>query len=205
MKLIVGLGNPGLRYERTRHNLGFLIIESLLKKIGSAKNSNWEENKRFKAEIAQVEFIKEKIILVRPQTFMNNSGAAVKSITDYYKINSSDIWIVHDDVDISLGNMKIRFGGASAGHKGVLSIIETLGTDKFWRFRMGIGKDKAKILHYQDFGKKSKLKSIDNYVLGEFEKGDLGKLRELEKKGVEALTVSLEKGLRFAMNKFNIK
>ena len=199
MKLIVGLGNPGLKYEKTRHNLGFIVLSSFLRKMEPVKETKWNDNEKFKAETAEVEYKEEKIILVSPKTFMNNSGMAVKAISQYYKIPPEDIWVIHDDVDISIGNMKIRFGGASAGHRGVDSIINTLGTDKFWRFRMGIGRQLQGAL------KQKQPKKIDSYVLGKFKKGDMGNIRELEKKGVEAIIMSLDKGLEAAMNKFNIK
>jgi PTH1 family peptidyl-tRNA hydrolase len=131
---------------------------------------------------------------------MNGSGSAVSSITKFYKIDTKDIWIIHDEIDLPLGGMKIRFGGASAGHKGVESIIKSLGTDKFWRFRIGIGNDNSKIKN-----QKSKLKPIDNYVLGEFSESERGKAREIVKKSVKAIEDALEKGLEKAMNRFNTK
>jgi len=131
---------------------------------------------------------------------MNNSGLAVKSIVAFYKISSEDVWIIHDEVDLPLGAMKIRLGGSSAGHKGVESILEHLKTDKFWRFRMGIGKDKSKIKN-----QKSKIKPIDDFVLGGFGESERGKAREIIKKGTKAIENALEEGLEKAMNRFNTK
>jgi PTH1 family peptidyl-tRNA hydrolase len=129
---------------------------------------------------------------------MNGSGVAVSLISKFYKIPPGDIWVIHDEIDLPLGGMKIRFGGASAGHKGVESIIEHLGTDKFWRFRIGIGTQHEKVHD-------KKIRAIDNYVLGEFSEGEKGKAREIIKKSMKAIEDALEKGLEKAMNRFNTK
>jgi PTH1 family peptidyl-tRNA hydrolase len=205
MKLIVGLGNPGLRHEKTRHNLGFMVVDAFLKDFSSSLQNSWEEKKKFQSEVTEINWQPkkgkvEKVILAKPLTFMNGSGLAVSSIAKFYKIKSEDVWIVHDEVDLPLGGMKIRFGGASAGHKGVESIIEHLGTDKFWRFRIGIGDDNSK---FKD--QKSKVKPIDDFVLGEFSEGEKGKAREIVKKSMKAIEDSLEEGLEKAMNRFNTK
>jgi len=202
MKLIVGLGNPDSKHEKTRHNLGFMIIDSFFKKYSSTKDS-FREEKKFKSQIAELKWqpkkgIEEKVILVKPQTYMNNSGLAVKSIAAFYKINPEDIWIIHDEVDLPLGAMKIRLGGSSAGHKGVESILENLKTDKFWRFRMGIGAQREKLA-----GKR--LKPIDDFVLGGFGESEKGKAREIIKKGTKAIEDALEEGLEKVMNRFNTK
>lgn len=202
MKLIVGLGNPGERQERTRHNLGFVIIDALFKDYSSSKDA-FRDEKKFQAEIAEIVWqpkkgMTEKVILAKPKTYMNNSGLAVKSIAGFYKISPEDIWVVHDEVDLPLAGMKIRFGGSSAGHKGVESIIASLGTEKFWRFRIGIGSQHQKIP-----GKR--LRPIDNFVLGEFGESEKGKAREIVKKTKKALEDALEEGLEKAMNKFNTK
>jgi PTH1 family peptidyl-tRNA hydrolase len=203
MKLIVGLGNPGLKHENTRHNLGFTIIDAFVKDFSSSAQNLWREEKKFKSELAEINWqpkkgTAQKVILAKPLTYMNGSGLAVSSISKFYKINPSDIWVIHDEVDIPLGGMKIRFGGASAGHKGVASIIGFLGTDGFWRFRIGIGPQKEKIQ-----GKK--VRAIDNYVLGEFSESERGKAREIIKKGMKAIEDALEKGLEKAMNRFNTR
>jgi len=202
MKLVVGLGNPGGKYETTRHNLGFMIVERFLKNFMLAKSTSWENSSKFKSDIAQIEWQPkhgslEKVILAKPKTYMNNSGLAIKIIADFYKIPTNNIWIIHDDIDLPLGVMKIRFGGASAGHHGVESIIEHLNTDKFWRFRMGVGEKRE----LND----SRVKDVDDFVLGIFSGAEKGKPKDLIKKGVKAIETSLEKGLQSAMNKFNAK
>src|SRR3989344_5422114 len=134
MKLIVGLGNPGEKYERTRHNAGFLVVEQFLKDADPVAQTVWQDEKRLKSDIATLDWKPKvgpsvRIVLVKPKTYMNNSGMAVSLIASYYKITSADIWVIHDDYDFPLGSMKIRFGGASAGHKGIASIIDSLGDD----------------------------------------------------------------------------
>ncbi|OGH24510.1 MAG: aminoacyl-tRNA hydrolase [Candidatus Levybacteria bacterium RIFCSPLOWO2_01_FULL_39_24] len=210
MKLIVGLGNPGEKYEKTRHNLGFMIVEHFLKDFQDIENTLWENSGKFKSDIAQIEWQRrshrsgqaslEKVILVKPKTYMNNSGMAVRLVADFYRVNPSDIWVIHDDIDLPLGAMKIRFGGASAGHHGVESIIEHLGTDKFWRFRMGtgLGNHKSNI-------KDQKFRNVEDFVLSNFSGSEKGKLKALIKRGVKAIEESLEDGLDAAMNRFNTK
>ncbi|HUD04786.1 MAG TPA: aminoacyl-tRNA hydrolase [Patescibacteria group bacterium] len=203
MKLIVGLGNPGLKHEKTRHNLGFIIVDAFLKDFSSAPAVPFATEKKFQAEIAEINWQPknrkvEKVILAKPLTYMNGSGSAVSLISQFYKIKPEEIWVIHDEIDLPLGGMKIRFGGASAGHKGVESIIEHLGTDKFWRFRIGIGAQHEKV-HDR------KVKAIDNYVLSEFSEGERGKAREIIKKSVKAVQDALEEGLEKAMNRFNTK
>jgi PTH1 family peptidyl-tRNA hydrolase len=202
MKLIVGLGNPGLKHEKSRHNLGFMVLDSLFKDYATPKDS-FKEEKKFLAEIAEILWQpkkgkQEKVILVKPLTFMNGSGDSVKLISSFYKIAPSDIWVIHDEVDLPLGAMKIRLGGSSAGHKGIESVIETLKTEKFWRFRLGIGEQRAKI-------ETKKLKKIDNFVLGDFTESERGKAREIIKRGVKSIEGALEEGMEKAMNKFNTK
>ncbi len=202
MKLIVGLGNPGEYHLKQRHNLGFMVIDALFKDYAPAKET-FREEKKFSAELAEIIWQPKKgkevrAILVKPLTFMNGSGIAVKSIASFYKIEASDIWIVHDEVDLPLGAMKIRLGGSSAGHKGIESVIEHLKTDKFWRFRLGIGAQKV----HKD-GKI--VKHIDDFVLGTFSESEKGKMREIIKRGVKALEDALEEGLEKAMNRFNTK
>ena len=188
MKLIVGLGNPGEKYEKTRHNLGFMVVDALFQRLEPVKKTTWNENKKFDCLIARL----GDLILVKPQTMMNASGFAVSKLANFYKIKPEDIWIVHDDVDILLGRIKIRQAGAAAGHHGVESIIEHLGTDDFVRFRLGIGK----------VGRGAE-GNVEAYVLREFDINEAGELKLTIKKAVEAIQTALKKGLEKAMNRFN--
>src|SRR3990167_6765145 len=135
MKLIVGLGNPGAKYEKTRHNLGFMVMEGFLKAFTPVNKTVWDNKDKFKSEIAEIEWNSrkkktlEKVILAKPKTYMNNSGMAVSLLARFYKVAPEDIWIIHDEIDLPLGMMKIRFGGSGAGHRGIESIISALGSD----------------------------------------------------------------------------
>lgn len=204
MKLIVGLGNPGDKYESTRHNVGFMVLDHFLKDIEPVSKSNWSKEEKLKSEIYILEYKPKKgemgkVILARPLTYMNNSGMGIGLIAKYYKIKPSDIWIVHDEIDLPLGMMKIRFGGSSAGHHGIESIMQAIGTDKFWRFRMGIG-----MSHNHDEMAKHKITGKE-YVLRGFRRGEAAKARQLVKRGAKALSIALEKGLESSMNQFNTK
>ena len=205
MKLLVGLGNPGEKYEKTRHNVGFMALDQFLKDFEPARQTTWEDNKKFKSDIVELEWQREKsdgsvphgiekLILVKPKTYMNDSGLAVRLLVDFYKVKPEDVWILHDDVDFPIGSMKIRFGGASAGHRGIMSIIEQIGTDKFYRFRLGIGRPGE-----------SEHSGVSHYVLDTFTHEDHSKIRELLKRVSKALQKGLEKGLDAAMNQYNTK
>jgi peptidyl-tRNA hydrolase, PTH1 family len=200
MKLIVGLGNPGEKYENTRHNLGFMVVDHLLKELGPS-NVAWDKSNKLKSDIAPFTIHEEKVLLVKPQTYMNNSGMAVQLVVDFYKSNPENLWIVYDELDLPLGSIKIRFGGAAAGHHGVESIMEAIDTDKFWRFRLGIGEshDKTHPLSKQN------VHDAKEYVLDTFHAGEAGKARELIKHGAEAIAAAMEKGIEKAMNRFNTK
>ncbi|MFC1626899.1 aminoacyl-tRNA hydrolase, partial [Patescibacteria group bacterium] len=134
MKLIVGLGNPGKKYDGTRHNIGFAVVDRVCETLFSTKPI-WNKDASKTAII-----IKHKdYIFAKPTTFMNVSGNAVQALSSFYKIKPVDIWIIHDEIDLPLGTIRIRTSGGSAGHNGVQSIIDRLGTDAFVRFRLGVG------------------------------------------------------------------
>lgn len=136
MKLIVGLGNPGEKFTHTRHNIGFLIVD----KIAHEQNVVFRLENQFEAENADFNIDEDRIKLAKPQTFMNGSGEAVEKIKNYYKLDTEDIIVIHDDVDLELGKIRIILGGSSAGHKGIQSIIDHIGTEQFWRVRIGVGR-----------------------------------------------------------------
>lgn len=133
MKIVVGLGNPGQTYAQTRHNIGFLVIDEILKTYHASPTYN----KKFEAIIYSLD--KERL-LVKPQTFMNASGKSVNRIVNFYKVKQENLLVVHDDVDLDFGDVRHQFGRGSAGHKGVASIIEAVGSDQFGRVRIGIGR-----------------------------------------------------------------
>lgn len=206
MKLIVGLGNPGPKYEKTRHNLGFMVVENFLKEYSPVSQTSWDNKEKFKSLIAEIEWNSrklktlEKVILVKPKTYMNNSGMAVSLLAKFYKVKPSDIWIIHDEIDLPIGSMKIRLGGSGAGHHGIESIIQALGTDKFWRFRMGIGETRS----HGKLGK-TNLGNTTELVLQGFSAKEKSKVKHLLKRGVDAIETALEKDLESAMNQFNTK
>lgn len=195
MKLIVGLGNPGLEYQNTRHNIGFMVMEKLAREL-SSRNVEWKNNERHKAMLLKA----GDILLVKPLTFMNNTGLSVGSIAAFYKLTPEDVWVVHDDIDLPLGKIRIRQKGGTAGHHGVKSIMNVLKSDAFTRFRLGIGRTKEgaglneKNLHHR---------SVISYVLSKFSQGEAGSLKHLLKHGVLAVRIALTEGIDKAMNRFN--
>ena len=134
MKLIVGLGNPGKQYEKTRHNVGFQIADSLQTAVSSGKE--WEFEIKFNADVCRPKAA--DVLLAKPQTFMNDSGRAVQMIASFYKIAPLDIWIIHDDLDIRLGEYKVEKGHGPKLHYGINSIEKALGSESFWRVRIGV-------------------------------------------------------------------
>ncbi len=207
MKIIVGLGNPGKKYEKTRHNIGFMVLDQLLKNYESVKETTWTDEPKFKADITEITWQPqhgeaEKVLLVKPKTFMNNSGMAVHLLTSFYKISSTDLWVVHDDVDLKLGAVRIRRGGGSAGHRGIESILEQIPDGNFWRIRLGIGRPST-MAH--GTWQTANTKGIDDFVVGTFTHEEHAKIRELIPHASRAITDALEEGLEMAMNRYNTK
>ncbi|MFC1646890.1 aminoacyl-tRNA hydrolase [Patescibacteria group bacterium] len=196
MNLIIGLGNPGREYESTRHNIGFMVVEKLAKEL-SFSAIVWSQENKWKAQIAKI----GDIMLVKPQTFMNNSGHAVKPMLDYHKLKPDSIWIIHDDIDLPLGKIRIRDHGSSGGHNGVESIIKSIGSDNFVRFRLGIGRGKESISNKTD--KSFRHKNVVTYVLSRFRRREAGSLKHLVKNGTEVVRIALNEGIDKAMNRYN--
>jgi len=184
MKLIVGLGNPGGQYESTRHNIGFMVVEKLVRELTTTAVT-WKEDSERKALVCRA----GDVILAKPLTFMNNSGLAVNSILRHYTLTAADLWVIHDDIDLPLGKIRIREKGGTGGHHGVASIIAAIKTDAFVRFRMGIGRGKDR--------------SIVQFVLSRFSRHEAGNLKHLVKHGQEAIRLALMQGLDRAMNRYN--
>jgi PTH1 family peptidyl-tRNA hydrolase len=140
VKVIVGLGNPGEQYRNTRHNVGYRVLDKIVEQIRSFKfevsndNLKFRANKKFKSEVVKM----GELVLVKPQTFMNKSGLAVREVVNFYQVSEENLWVVHDDLDIKLGEYKIQLGRGPKEHKGVLSIERELGEKSFWRARIGI-------------------------------------------------------------------
>lgn len=181
--LIVGLGNPGDKYIKTRHNLGFMVADELADEFSATFSDG------FKGAYAQFLFEGEKHFVLKPQTYMNLSGESVQALAAYYKVDPEDVIVVHDDLDIGFGRLKIKNGGNAGGHNGIKSIIQHLGTNSFLRFKMGIGKDDKK--------------ETVGHVLGKFSTEESEKLDEFIKIGVQAVVCCLKEGMRPAMNQFS--
>ncbi|MFA6436390.1 MAG: aminoacyl-tRNA hydrolase [Candidatus Gracilibacteria bacterium] len=191
MVLIVGLGNPGKEYERTRHNAGFLAIEALRERL---KFGTFRNEAKFKAEVSRGEFNGEKVILMRPQTFMNLSGEAVQAVKSYYKINNEDVWVVLDDIDLPLGTLRIRAEGSAGTHNGMKSLVQTLSTEKFPRFRLGIESRGVIAPAEQD---------LTHFVLEPFRNEEFPEFERLVERFTEAVVLALKKGLPEAMQQFS--
>ncbi len=185
--LLVGLGNPGKKYEETRHNIGFTFINSIAKKA----SINIDKSK-FSSLCARYESGENYFLLSKPQTFMNESGKAVREIKNYYKIPIDKTIIVFDDLDLNVGQIRIKRGGGSGGHNGIKSIIEELSEDTFIRIRIGIGKPVKKT-------------DVDQYVLSKFNQNEVSTIKEIIDISDEIIDDIVFKGIAFAMNKFNSK
>ncbi|OGG04181.1 aminoacyl-tRNA hydrolase [Candidatus Gottesmanbacteria bacterium RBG_16_52_11] len=196
MKIIVGLGNPGGNYESTRHNIGFMVVDKLSREIGKA-GLTWTADPVRSALIART----GDVLLVKPQSFMNKSGLAVRRIMDFYKAGTDDIWIIHDDIDLPLGKIRIRGRGASGGHNGVDSVILELGTDVFTRFRLGIGRGKESTGVNSD--RNLKHRSVISFVLSHFHDYEAGSFKHLVKNGADAVRTALIDGIDAAMRMYN--
>lgn len=197
MLLIVGLGNPGRKFQKTRHNLGWLVLDLLQKRWKKEHSfSDWKKVKKFKAEVSKGKIKNKKIILAKPLTFMNLSGQAVKSLTSFYKIKPKKLFVVHDDVDIPSGKIRIVKNRGTAGHKGIQSIISELGTKNFTRLRTGISPSPRAIELYRP-------EAVENFVLRKFNKKEKKIIEETIGTAVEAIEMVINEGLEKAMNRFN--
>jgi len=188
MKLIVGLGNPGFEYENTRHNAGFKAVERLADEFGFGP---FQLVAKHKAEIAEGNIGDEKAILAKPQTFMNLSGQAVRTLTQFYKVEPSDLIVLFDDVAIPIGTLRIRPDGSAGGHNGMKSIIQELGGQSFPRVRLGIEpKQPSRI-------------PLEDYVLGKFTKHEAELMQENLEKIPAVVKTIISDGVEKAMCEFN--
>ena len=188
MKIIVGLGNPGDSYTNTRHNLGFTVLEKMV-------SEGWGEDKKFKAQTFK---LNKDLLLVKPQKFMNNSGIVVASVTNFFKIKPEDIIIIHDDLDLKLGKIKVRLGGSAAGHHGVESIISALGTDKFIRIRLGMGNEHSHLGEHKRISFNAEKFVVDNFLPNE-----KSTVKRMIKTAILALETLLEKGLEETQKQYH--
>ncbi len=183
MWLIAGLGNPGKRYSRTRHNIGFWVVEAFIDK----NHLVFKEKADYRMCDGSVE--DEKIVLMEPLTFMNRSGTAVKKVMDKFNIPAENLVVIHDDLDLETGKVKIRKKGSSGGHKGVESIIQNIGKNNFIRIKIGIGRDPYIL--------------AEDYVLARFRKEELPQIKEAVSRAVDSIYSVITEGADKAMNRFN--
>lgn len=184
MKLIVGLGNPGQEYDKTRHNAGFLTIDRICSKL------NFQlDKKKCKSIYGIYKHKDEKIIIAKPQTFMNSSGEAVVALMKFYDIDINDVIIIHDDLDLPLGKIRIRYQGSCGGQNGMRNIIDLTGTSNINRIRIGISKD-------------SNIDTID-YVLGKFSKEEYKEFEIASEKAADAVIYSFNHNFEEVMSKYN--
>ena len=186
MRLVIGLGNPGNEYERTRHNVGFRIVDMLATKYG------WKWERRERAMLASGTIGTEKVVLVKPITFMNKSGEAVGELVRWYKLQPADILVIYDDMDLPVGKIRVRGNGSAGGHNGISNIIRHLHTNEFPRLRVGIGR--ATNSHVETIG----------YVLGAPAGDEQIMLATGESRAVEIVPTILEQSIDTAMNIVNV-
>jgi PTH1 family peptidyl-tRNA hydrolase len=192
MKLIVGLGNPGSQYARTRHNAGFMVVDALEKKFGSGQPSK----ARFHALTSEVGIGAERVLLLKPTTYMNRSGQCVAEAARFYKIAPvNDLLVVVDEVYLPTGVVRMKPAGGTAGHNGLENIQALLGTDAYPRLRVGVG--------IQPSGGKPPLMNQADFVLGRFDEGEEPLLADAIARSVSAVEVFVTKGLAHAMNVAN--
>jgi PTH1 family peptidyl-tRNA hydrolase len=192
VKLIVGLGNPGQRYEHTKHNIGFRVIDAVYDKIKSTQNTENVFTKRVtsicQSLVVQVKLHDTSIILAKPMTYMNNSGSAVAALVNRFEVPLTDICIIYDDIHLDIGTIRIRRKGSDGGQKGMQSIIHHLNTTEFPRLRIGIGEPVG---------------DLTDYVLSEFSKEEEIEIEDTVKRAVEAVETYIQDDILTAMNRFN--
>ena len=184
MLLLVGLGNPGSNYTNTRHNIGFKIIDAINERFKLSK-----QKPKFKGLLTTGNIESKKIYAIKPLTFMNNSGTAIKELIDYFKIDAKDVFVFHDDMDIDFGKIKAKFGGSSAGHHGIESIDKSIGKD-YSRVRIGIGHPKN--------GKK-----VDTHVLEDFNENEEDRIKDITESIVKLIPTLIEKKIDIFSSKVN--
>ncbi|MFH1727636.1 MAG: aminoacyl-tRNA hydrolase [Pseudomonadota bacterium] len=184
MRIIAGLGNPGLKYETTRHNIGFIIADNL-----AIKHKIEINKEKFSSQYSRLEIANCQSILVKPQTYMNKSGYSIVSFLNFFKSDIDDLVVIHDDADLEFGRIKLKLGGGDGGHNGLKSIIEHLGSREFYRLRIGVSRDDRM--------------DLSSYVLGKFSQEQFNLLDEIIERSCEAIESLMVDGLKIAMNKYN--
>lgn len=190
MKILCGLGNPGAQYEQNRHNIGFLVLDALAARWKLSFSSN-----KFDAELASGSFAGDKVLLLKPQTFMNRSGQSLGGAARFYKVPATDVMVIHDELDLPFAKLQLKQGGGSGGHNGLNSIRESWGEEQYVRLRFGIGKPTGP-------GAKER---VVGHVLGDFSSEERPALPELIGKSCDIAESWARDGLAKAMNRWNGK
>ncbi len=192
--IFVGLGNPGIEYENTRHNTGRMFIEW----FGKTHGAEWKIDKKLNATIAKIKIGKSPVTLVLPETFMNNSGKSIKALIGSVKAAEKMV-VIYDDLDMPFGNSKISFNRSSGGHKGLESIIKSIKTEKFARVRVGI----SPVTSSGKIKKPKGEEAVTKVIMGKFKPDEIAELKKLSKRINEALEMFIEEGLEKTMTSFN--
>ena len=198
MHLIIGLGNPGEKYLKSRHNAGFMILRAVIPE-------DWTSEKHEKSLISHMTIIERELCYAMPQTFMNNSGLAVKSLKNKYGVSPENIVVIHDDIDLPFGTWRIQYGRGAGGHNGVQSIIDQIGTNEFIRIKVGIAPmdSDGKAMKPKPGIFQTQKGAVSRYVLKDFSKADQEKLKAMSSQIQEAIETLVKDGREKAMNKFN--
>jgi len=186
--MVVGLGNPGPRYEGNRHNVGFMVVDRLAQR-GDAMR--WQHSERFTAELSKGRLERQQVVLVKPQTYMNLSGRCVGPLSRFYQVSPEQVVAVHDDVDLDPGRLKIKSGGGDGGHKGLRSLTQEMGSQQFIRVRCGVGRPACG--------------DVTDYVLQDFAQAERDAVQDQIARASDAVTAVITGGLRTAMNRYNAR
>ncbi|HUA36990.1 MAG TPA: aminoacyl-tRNA hydrolase [Candidatus Sulfopaludibacter sp.] len=184
--LIVGLGNPGAEYTKTRHNAGFLLVE----KLAAGWRAEWKNERKFRARMARAKYQRDRVLLCQPQTFMNASGEAVGAVVSFYRLPRTRVLVAVDDADLPLGEIRLRPGGSSGGHHGLESIEQHLDSREFARLRLGIGRREG-------------AREITDYVLSRFDRTEAALMEKVLDRAAGQAECWLSDGIQKAMNRFN--
>jgi peptidyl-tRNA hydrolase, PTH1 family len=185
MKVVVGLGNPGSQYAGTRHNVGFVAVDMLAQAPGTGR---WQQ--RFEAEVAEGQEGDEKVLFVKPQTFMNRSGRSVRQILDFYKVPLTDLLVIADDINLPLGQLRARLDGSAGGHNGLKDIAQHLATTAYPRLRIGVGEPDG-------------VQDLADYVLARFRPSEQPVVQDALLRAVQAAAVWMRRGMEACMNQYN--
>jgi peptidyl-tRNA hydrolase, PTH1 family len=186
-RLIIGLGNPGTQYEHTRHNAGFMVVDKLAEDFDIVVDKS-----NFDVRYGRGSIEGQAVMLAKPMAFMNRSGWPVQKLAAYFKVSSRDLIVIHDDIDLAFGRLKIKEKGGHGGHKGLKSIIDALGEGEFVRLRMGVGRSGVQ-------------SNVSDYVLGQFNADEARRLDAVIVRARDAIVTILTEGTEAAMNRFNAK